>query len=210
MSRCDPTTPGGMAVHKDCATRIQALQEHRRRLRHQQLLARNAWDSQRSTKQFFRRICTKFGDNTIPTLKATSELPIRSHRDKANILADNWEPVFNKVAGRRDQIDAYVDELADDWPAIDTNCVDQLITETEVRAAIHSCKSDKAVRPDGLGNGWYKDHENELTPLLVHMFNYMLSHGKTPQARWRPPFQHQERRGWKRPTQLPTDCLVEH
>ncbi|OWZ11339.1 reverse transcriptase [Phytophthora megakarya] len=55
------------------------------------------WDG-KTTKQFFRRISSKFADNTIPRLRPAEGCPARGIHDKADTLADAWSPIFQQPA----------------------------------------------------------------------------------------------------------------
>jgi endonuclease/exonuclease/phosphatase family metal-dependent hydrolase len=180
MSRCDPLTTEGAAVHRSCLDQLHAVQDERRTLKNQRSQADQAQYSTTNTKQFFRRICTKFGDNIVPTLRTREGLQQRSQHDKANTLADHWRPIFNTPADNRVSVDDYINEHSWRWQVTDTSDVDYPITETEVRRAIRQCKRDNAIGPGNIGNDWYKDHQSELVPVLTQLFNDMMSSGTAP------------------------------
>jgi hypothetical protein len=162
---------------------ITGLQEARMASRKRILIARNAGGSKQSTRQFFRRICTKFGDNTIPTLtQQTGGSTRRRQHDKSNIMADSWNDIFNGQAEEKEQIEAYISGMRADWQQGDLSDVDEAITEEEVVAAIRRCKPGKAVGPDDLGNEWYRDHSDALVPILTTLFNECMDTGTTPES----------------------------
>jgi hypothetical protein len=79
---------------------LQEAQEQRRALKRRTQMARTTWSADTTTKQFYKRICTKFGDNTIRTLIPTQTGRARAQHDKANALRDSWEEIFNgEVSG---------------------------------------------------------------------------------------------------------------
>jgi hypothetical protein len=57
-------TPQGEAERANIVEALHQVQETRRRLKRRIVIAQNAWSSKASTKAFFRRVCTKFTDNT--------------------------------------------------------------------------------------------------------------------------------------------------
>jgi len=183
---------------------ITGLQEARMASRKRILIARNAGGSKQSTRQFFRRICTKFGDNTIPTLtQQTGGSTRRRQHDKSNIMADSWNDIFNGQAEEKEQIEAYISGMRADWQQGDLSDVDEAITEEEVVAAIRRCKPGKAVGPDDLGNEWYRDHSDALVPILTTLFN----DGELPGSVH---FQHQQGRRLCQPAELQTDRITQH
>lgn len=58
------------------------------------LYAQTAHHAGKTTKQFFARLSTKYGDNTIHRLNAAAGGPYRGVHDKADILVDAWSPIF--------------------------------------------------------------------------------------------------------------------
>ncbi|KAE8984135.1 hypothetical protein PR001_g23257 [Phytophthora rubi] len=102
--------------------------------------------------------------------------------DKANILADNWEPIFNGVAQAKESIEEYVGRLAQRWNRVDLQDIDADITEEEVMLAINRCKAGKTCGPDDLGNEWYKDNAERLVPILTQLFNSCMKDGRTPHS----------------------------
>jgi ribonuclease HI len=161
---------------------LQEAQEQRRALKRRSLMARTTWSADTTTKQFYKRICTKFGDNTIRTLTPTHTGRARAQHDKANVLRDNWEEIFNGEAEDKGSMKAYVAKHQKRWPEVDLTEMDNKITEEEVQAAVAACKLGKACGPDGLGNDWYKDHSAQLVPILTQLFNECMTQGHTPSS----------------------------
>lgn len=132
-----------------------------------ELVVKSAWSSKVSTKHFFQRICTKYGDNVIPTLKHRKQGNARPIHDKADILADSWRTNFNGEASTKEDIEAYVARHKDNWAHEDLSDVDAEITEEEVAEAIRKCKREKACGPDDLTNECYQDHVESLVLILT-------------------------------------------
>jgi hypothetical protein len=159
---------------------LQAVQDQRRTLKRRTLLARTTWSAGATTKQFYKRICTTFGDNNIRRLIPTQSSKVRAEHDKANILKDSWEPIFNGEAEEKATMKEFVAQHQARWEAVYMEEIDNAITEEEVRAAVAACKVGKACGPDGLGNDWYKDHSELLVPVLVTLFNDCMNKRNTP------------------------------
>ncbi|GMF38275.1 unnamed protein product [Phytophthora lilii] len=133
-------------------------------------------------KFFFKRICTKYGDNNIPTLRAREGAPDRGAHNKVETLADHWVDVFN---GRTDQpgdIKSYVDKFKDQWETQDLSDIDKAITEPEVMAAIGKWKLGKACGPDNISNEWYRDDAEQVVPILTRLYNVCLREDCIPES----------------------------
>ncbi|OWY97732.1 reverse transcriptase [Phytophthora megakarya] len=78
---------------------IAELQRDRALASKTRMFRSHEWNDQKTTKEFFRRVSTKFGDNVIPTLQPVDGCPKREVHDKANILADAWTPILQQSPG---------------------------------------------------------------------------------------------------------------
>lgn len=79
------------------------------------------------------------------------------------------------------QMDAFFQKL--DLPSVSPNDNQTLhapLTLPEIKEAISSMNSGKSPGPDGYPVEFYKRFSNQLTPLLLEMFNYSHSHGSLP------------------------------
>lgn len=61
------------------------------------------------------------------------------------------------------------------------NCLEALISQEEVAAAISSLQSGKSPGPDGFPSEFYKKNSVQLAPLLTLFFLSLLSLGLFPQ-----------------------------
>jgi len=182
MAKCDRLTETGEQKWTELLEAVRTTQTQRRKMRTRTILVRNAWSSNHSTRLFFRRICTKFGDNVVPTLTVKAGMPIRGLHEKADTLADHWAHIFSAPSGTGLDIEAYIADHATKWEQRDLCGLDEQITEDEVRAALRGCKAGKAVGPDDLSNDWYRDNVDTLVPILQNLFNVVLSTAQTPDS----------------------------
>lgn len=135
----------------------------------------------KTTKALFRRVSNKFGDNLIHRLDPVPGAPPRAVHAKADILADAWQPILQQPATQQDNIDVVVGWDRGTEPASpEQTAIADIITEDEVRSALRACKPDKAAGPDRLGNGWYRDYEAILVPILTTLFNLWYGAGIFP------------------------------
>jgi hypothetical protein len=183
LKKCTQAEEAESGARQCLLEALHQAQDSRRLLKRRKAIRRNAWSSTASTKAFFRRICTKFGDGTIPTLRTASTAIKRHIHDKANILKDSWEATFNGHADAVADIEAFIGNYAKKWEKVDLSDIDDDITENEVRAAIADCKIGKACGPDELSNNeWYKDNVDTLVPVLTRIYNDCMEHGDTPSS----------------------------
>ncbi|GMF54069.1 unnamed protein product [Phytophthora fragariaefolia] len=102
---------------------------------------------------------------------------------KADILADAWQPILHKPATDASCIkrviewDHKVDERSPDQAAIA-----DILSEDEIRTALRACKRGKAAGLDRLDNGWYRDYEKELVPILIRLLNLWYDAGHFPKS----------------------------
>jgi hypothetical protein len=98
LEKCTRDNTDGPGSRRYVLESLHQVQEARRQLKRRAVIGQNAWSSKASTKAFFRRVCTKFGDSVIPTLVSTNEAIKWQLHDKANILKDSWAETFNGQA----------------------------------------------------------------------------------------------------------------
>lgn len=182
LEKCDRGTKDSDVNRTELLEALNQAQEARRMHKRRILVVSHAWSSKASTKRFFRRVCNKYGDNTIPTLVPRDVQSTRVTHDKANILADSWAEIFNGEAEAKDTIDDFIAQYRGQWSKMDMSDLDDEITEEEVAAAIAKCKPGKACGPDELGNEWYRDHGAQLVPILTRLFNDCMEEGHTPSS----------------------------
>ncbi|KAE9331557.1 hypothetical protein PR003_g14955 [Phytophthora rubi] len=162
------------AAIRACTTSRAALQQRR-------LFQNGAHRQGKTTKAVFRRVSTKYSNNDIGRLDAAAGHTARGVHDKADTLADAWQPIFQQPAtkaedraealtwlGPRDQFKPALQELEEPF------------TEAEVAKAISECKPGKACGPDRLGNDWYRDFGEILIPILARLYNCWYVAGVFP------------------------------
>lgn len=138
------------------------------------------WEG-KSTKDMYRRVSNKFGDNLIHRLDPIPGAPMRGIHEKADILGDAWTPILQQPPTRRQYIKQVVEwDENTTSPSPAQNAIAATITEDEVRRALRECKPGKAAGPDRLGNGWYRDYEDLLVPILGKLLNVWYDEGHFP------------------------------
>ncbi|KAF1322066.1 reverse transcriptase, partial [Globisporangium splendens] len=136
----------------------------------------------RSSKEFFRRISTKFGDNTIYSLGPQKVGSQYTPKALADVMAKGWGPTMQQQQAGVDEIQTYLQQVAPpECEDLLTSLTDP-ISDEEICAAIKRCKRSKAHGPDELGNDWYRDNEAHLVPLFLILFNLWYSTGVIPDS----------------------------
>lgn len=184
---------GDLPGHLHAATlaaRVRELTQHiatvKRewvRSKAQRQFQNHAWREGKTTKQFFKRISSKFADNILPALRQPAGRLARDPQEKADTLADCWSTIMqgdstptssvNRVCSWMQQVDG--DDVAYLASA-------DMITEEAVAQALRACKPDKACGPDRLGNDWYRAYEERLVPLLTKLYRIWYQAQVFPQS----------------------------
>jgi hypothetical protein len=76
------------------------------------LLARTQWSAKATTNNFYKRICTKFGDNVIKKLVPRAGTGQRKDDDKTNILRDSWEEILNGESGDSEAMEIFIEKCS--------------------------------------------------------------------------------------------------
>ncbi|KAF1326887.1 reverse transcriptase, partial [Globisporangium splendens] len=117
----------------------------------------------KTSKSFYKRISTKFLDNTIFTLGGTATYgPMRS-RELADDMGEGWKSIMQQAPTLQTDIDQILDPGTAIPPSDRLGFLLKPINSSEIKQAVKKCKRGKAHGPDELGNDWYRDHCDEIT-----------------------------------------------
>ncbi|KAF1328525.1 reverse transcriptase, partial [Globisporangium splendens] len=117
----------------------------------------------KTSKSFYKRISTKFLDNTIFTLGGTATYgPMRS-RELADDMGEGWKSIMQQAPTLQTDIDQILDPGTAIPPSDRLGFLFKPINSSEIKQAVKKCKRGKAHGPDELGNDWYRDHCDEIT-----------------------------------------------
>jgi hypothetical protein len=152
-------------------------------LRQRFLFQKNGYRPGITTKRFFGRLSTKYGDNVIHRLDAATDHPERGAHGQPDTMADAWASIFQQQPASdaaRLEVVKWLGEPGQ-YPAQLADIMDPF-TEEEVAAAIRASKPGKACGPDRLGNDWYRDFASLLVPVLTIMFNKWYPNATFPES----------------------------
>ncbi|KAF1328529.1 reverse transcriptase, partial [Globisporangium splendens] len=128
----------------------------------------------KTSKSFYKRISTKFLDNTIFTLGGTATCgPMRS-RELADDMGEGWKSIMQQAPTLQTDIDQILDPGTAIPPSDRLGFLLKPIDSSEIKQAVKKCKRGKAHGPDELGNDWYRDHCDEITGLFERLFNLWI------------------------------------
>ncbi|KAF1328105.1 reverse transcriptase, partial [Globisporangium splendens] len=127
-----------------------------------------------TSKSFYKRISTKFLDNTIFTLGGTATYgPMRS-RELADDMGEGWKSIMQQAPTLQTDIDQILDPGTAIPPSDRLGFLLKPVNSSEIKQAVKKCKRGKAHGPDELGNDWYRDHCDEITDLFERLFNLRI------------------------------------
>ncbi|KAF1322650.1 Abc transporter g family member 31, partial [Globisporangium splendens] len=128
----------------------------------------------KTSKSFYKRISTKFLDNTIFTLGGTATCgPMRS-RELADDMGEGWKSIMQQAPTLQTDIDQTLDPGTAIPPSDRLGFLLKPIDSSEIKQAVKKCKRGKAHGPDELGNDWYRDHCDEITGLFERLFSLWI------------------------------------
>ncbi|KAF1333391.1 Reverse transcriptase precursor, partial [Globisporangium splendens] len=128
----------------------------------------------KTSKSFYKRISTKFLDNTIFTLGGTATYgPMRS-RELADDMGEGWKSIMQQAPTLQTDIDQILDPGTAIPPSDRLGFLLKPIDSSEIKQAVKKCKRGKAHGPDELGNDWYRDHCDEITGQFERLFNLWI------------------------------------
>ncbi|OWZ05498.1 Reverse transcriptase precursor [Phytophthora megakarya] len=139
-----------------------------------QRIRRKTWHDGRSTGQLFKATSVKFSDNSLRDVhneKSKTRLTcLRMHGTRNLIKKATEKDITDSLSWPRDH----------HGPDAASKALIAEITEEKVAEAIGACSPWKAYGLDSLNNDWYRDFEEQQTPILTILFNIWYKKGVFP------------------------------
>uniref|UniRef100_A0AAV1UX75 Reverse transcriptase domain-containing protein n=1 Tax=Peronospora matthiolae TaxID=2874970 RepID=A0AAV1UX75_9STRA len=150
------------------------------KMKRRSLFRSHAHHPARSQKKFYRRVSTKFVDNTVYSLRGPTGLGHHRARDLAQDMREGWRAIMQQTPPDKAIVTDFLDSLPPRDHGPDLSVLSDELTAAEVLTSIRRCKRGKAWGPDSLNNDWYRDNEAYLVPLLTRVFNVCALGGILP------------------------------
>ena len=167
--------PSGDSTFRDLRNQIIATQCEWGQMRNRKLMDDHTQQPGQTTKKFFRRFSNKYDVSTIYASNV-STINSAKPREIADALAAAWRPIMtgtNASAYQAQECFFTALPTPENKPYLAQ--IDEPISLTEVSKAIKACKLGKSAGPDRLNNDWYRQHVEELAPLLTFLFKASTS-----------------------------------
>ncbi|KAF1317317.1 Reverse transcriptase precursor, partial [Globisporangium splendens] len=175
-------TPSPVQSHRDVRNKIAECKRSWADAKAQRLRSSHAHVPHQSTKKFFRRIATKFSDNTIHSLGPGNVGASGSPKSLANAMADGWRAVMQQNQVGVEQIRQYLSKVSPPTGTLSLDSLSSPVSEDEIRAAIKRCRRGKAHGTFELSNDWYRNNVERLTPIFVRIMNLWFAFGEIPKS----------------------------
>jgi exonuclease III len=169
------TIDGYTRVHAIRAELVR-LTKNRSRRRRRERFAKYAHGTPGAERAFFKRFQVRQGHRQAASLPHDPN----GHENLAERLATDWAPITQRGNRNSNSVQDFLESLPKPTRTVDLSALDDPFTEEEVGAAITACPRRKAPGPDGIPNDWYRDHAEQLTPLLTKLFNEWHRSGVLP------------------------------
>ena len=141
----------------------------------------------KSMKLLAYKLKKQQADNTIFKIKNPVTGAIETSQEK---IKESFNTFYKNLYSQpqtntESQVDSFLASL--DLPTVNENQNKELIasiTQEELEAAISRLKGGKSPGTDGYTAEWYKGMKEELMPILLRAFNWVMQTGETPSS-WR-------------------------
>uniref|UniRef100_A0A8C7WVF4 Reverse transcriptase domain-containing protein n=2 Tax=Oryzias sinensis TaxID=183150 RepID=A0A8C7WVF4_9TELE len=137
----------------------------------------------KSMKILAWKLKKKIADSTVSKIK---------HQETGNIMTKLsemhgafeafYKNLYSKVTGwTEDEIDHFLNSI--NLPTLNEEQNERMtaeVTEMELRKAISHLKTNKSPGSDGFTAEWYKEFKDELIPIMLQTFNWVLKKSQIP------------------------------
>ena len=99
------------------------------------------------------------------------------------IIRDYYKQLYANKTDNREEIDNFVERL--NLPRMNQEEIENInrqITSNEIETVIKNLPTNKSLGPDGFTSEFYQTFREELTPILLKLFQKIAEGGKLPNS----------------------------
>lgn len=114
------------------------------------------------------------------TLDSVPASARRHPRAVAIAMSKDWTPILQQTPPQERNIRKWFEAIERPSHNCCMNALTAERTAEDVGKAIARLHRGKSTGPDRIPNNWYKDFQEDITPVLVRVYNEALSTGSIP------------------------------
>ena len=104
------------------------------------------------------------------------------------IIRDYYQQLYANKMDNLEETDKFLEKY--NFPKLNQEEIEDLnrpIISTEIKTVVRNLPANKSPGPDGLTAEFYQKFREELTPILLKLFQKIAEEGKLPNHSMRPP-----------------------
>ena len=107
----------------------------------------------------------------------------QKNKEIQRIIRDYYQQLYANKMDNLEEMDKFLEEY--NFPKLNQEEIEnlnRLITSTEIKTIIRNLPTNKSPGPDGFTADFYRKFREELTPILLKLFQKIAEEGKLPNS----------------------------